>query len=159
MPRSLITSLTHSNASKRVTNPRVTTLLRIVDFFRADGFDITIEDLLGLQQKTIDITKEKIIPTHVETISVYSLNNKKLGTVKLNLSFSSKNITSLYINKDIPPFFKAGSIFIINNDLKPENGNLIALTLNYSEQIIIRKCFLSKNKMRLLSLENEEDIM
>jgi len=157
MPRSLITSLTHRDESKRVTNPRISTLLKIVDFFRADGFDITIEDLLGLQSKSIDIKQEMAITNQsTATLTIYSLTNKYLGEIDLNISSSSKNIFALYSDKEILPFFKAGSIFVIDKDSLPENGNLVAVILNNSDRIDIKKYFFSKSKICLQSLDEEQ---
>lgn len=160
MPRSLITSLTHSDESKRVVNPRISTLLKIVDFFRADGFDIKIEDLLGLNTNTIDITQEQpAINQYLITIPVYSLINKKLGTIDLEISNTATNVMAVYINEEIPPFFKIGSIFIIDKDLSPENDNLVAVTLNNPEHILIKKYLYSKGKTYLQSLDKQENII
>ncbi|HSW75745.1 MAG TPA: S24 family peptidase [Candidatus Saccharimonadales bacterium] len=160
MPRSLITSLTHSDESKRVVNPRISTLLKIVDFFRADGFNIKIEDLLGLNTNIIDIAQEQpAIDQTLITIPVYSLANKKLGTIDLNISNSSTNVIALHINEEIPPFFKMGSIFIIDKDLSPENENLVAVTLNNPDQFLIKKYLYSKGKTYLQSLDKQEKIV
>src|SRR6188472_954785 len=64
MPRSMITKLTHYDKSKRVLNPRIDTLIKIVDFFRADGFNVTLDDLIGRRTKTINIKHPLVIPHH-----------------------------------------------------------------------------------------------
>jgi transcriptional regulator with XRE-family HTH domain len=163
VPRSLITSLTHPKMSKRVTNPRISTLLKIVNFFRLDGFNITIENLLGIT-KEVEIQHEKINTlTEIASIPVYSIDDYSsisLGTINLPLKHKSKNLFALHSEYNIPPFFKAGSFFIIDQDLIPENENLIACSFTDMHKILIRKYILFKNKIYLRSLErNEKDIL
>lgn len=160
MPRSIITKLTHQNKTKRVMNPRIDTLMKIVDFFKTDGFDITVEDLLGVE---INIKDNYLIGHHqVVTIPVYSLNRKnKLGVIDIKLpAKQNKDIIALYSDKDIKPFFKAGSIFIIDLNARLENDNLIAIKLAHTRDIQIKKYCSHKNKIILKSLdEKEKDII
>lgn len=160
MPRSMITKLTHTDKSKRVTNPRIDTLLKIVDFFKADGFNITIDDLLGTQSKTIEVNHNDPIKHYPSTIPIHSLDNKnkKLGTIDVNLNIDtqSKNIFALRADRDIKPFFKTGSIFIIDGDMTPENDTLIAIKLNACNEILIKKYLVQKNKIILKSFDNDE---
>src|SRR3990167_10553215 len=75
MPRSMITKLTHLDESKRVINPRIDTLLKIVEFFRSDGFNITINDLLGITTKSIDVQNQKVfIQDFTRKIFLHSFN-------------------------------------------------------------------------------------
>ncbi len=53
VPRSSICRLLHPDTTKRVTNPTVEMLLKIVHFFREDGFDVTMDHLLGFRQSPI----------------------------------------------------------------------------------------------------------
>ncbi len=160
MPRSLITSLTHTDVKRRVNNPRISTLLKIVDFFRSDGFNITLEDLLGVKSRVIDIDNElEFEKTTAITISIYPFSykdNECLGTTTLQLSNHSKNIFGLFSSTDINPLFKAGSIFIIDRDLNPEDSNLVAVRLNDKSNVIIRKYQIKKNKIYLKSLDNTD---
>jgi hypothetical protein len=163
MPRSMITKLTHQDKSKRVTNPRIDTLLKIVDFFKADGFQITIEDLLGIKAKTIEIDDVAQIK-HPTTISLYELDNKnkKLGTINIELAIAaqSNNLFALQASRDIKPFFKTGSIFIIDKGLMPENDTLVAVQLDASHKIQIKKYYRIKSKTTLKSLDaSEKDIV
>jgi len=160
MPRSLITNLTHHDIDKRVTNPRITTLIRIVDFFKKDGFDISLEYLLGFNKKKIDIQKEQISTKTHSTIPIYSSLNssdKMLGTIDINLSSDSKDIFAVYAENEVTTFFKEGSIFIIDPNLLPEDGNLIAAEISNSKSIIIRKYHLVNGKVHLKSLDPQEE--
>ena len=92
MPRSMITKLTCLDESKRVINPRIDTLLKIVDFFRSDGFNITIDDLLGITKKSIiDVREAKLQYQNISrTVSFYFplliIMKKKLGTIDIKIS-------------------------------------------------------------------------
>lgn len=159
MPRSMITKLTHPDKTKRVTNPRIDTLIKIIEFFKTDGFNITLEDLLGL--KTINVRNQLLPKNQLTTITIYSLDetDKKLGQIELKISTKYKNLIGLCASKDIKPFFKAGSIFIVDLNAKLETDTLVAIKLPDSNQIQIKKYFLHKNKIILKSLdENEQDI-
>lgn len=46
--RSVITKLIQQESKNRVTNPRIETLIKIVQFFRNDGLEISLDDLVGL---------------------------------------------------------------------------------------------------------------
>lgn len=157
MPRSIITKLTHSDRSKRVINPRIDTIIKIVDFFRTDGFDITIEDLIGFKDSTIDIADQSIHSSEESiSIPIYTLENKKnqsIGLIDVKVVTKNKNLFGLYTNCDIEPFFKTGSIFVIDPDAPLENDNLIAIKIPHENNIEIRKYFLEENKVILKSLD------
>lgn len=161
MPRSMITKLTHPDKNKRVTNPRIDTLIKIIEFFKADGFSITLEDLLGLGTKTISVKKQLLPKNRLTTVTVYSLDetDKKLGEVDIKISNKYKDVIGLCARKDIKPFFKAGSIFIVDPKAKLENDTLIAIKMPDSSHTQIKKYCVHKNKIILKSLdENEQDI-
>lgn len=160
MPRSIITKLTHPDVSKRIVNPKIETLLKIVEYFKSDGFDITIDDLLGMNSPSIDIQSQPlIINKEIQTISLYSLSNakKRLGSVEVKLPYAIKNAHAFYLEEDVEPFFKVGSIFIVNLNCNPSNNDLIAIKYNSSEKIQIRKYCKRKNKIILLALNNQDE--
>lgn len=164
MPRSMITKLTHFDKTKRVINPRIDTLIKIVDFFRSDGFNISLEALIGSERKQIDINSQPLaIKNSLVTIPIYLMDNKKdkkLGVVNLKTNREGKDIFGLHFPKDIKPFFKAGSIFIIDPYMPLKNGSLIAIRLPRSKHIEIKKYCVQENKILLKSLdEMDEDII
>lgn len=162
IPRSIITKLTHQDVTKRVTNPKIDTVMKIVEFFKADGFNITIEDLLGSVTKTVSIRNQPLIlQNRLVTIPIYSLNKKeKMGIIDVKISNKQKDTIALYADKDIKPFFKAGSIFVVSQNAVLENDNLIAIKLAHSDNIEIKKYCVYKNKILLKSLdEKEQDIL
>ena len=74
MPHSILIKLIHQDPTKRVNNPRVDTLAKIVEFFKLDGFSITLDDLL-FGNKEIDIQSQSINLNYVEkSIQAFSLN-------------------------------------------------------------------------------------
>jgi len=160
MPRSIISKLTHPDKSKRIINPKIETLLKIVEFFRADGFNITIDDFLGLNSPTIIDVQASLIPNKKScTASLYSLNNMKyfMGNIKIDIPRSSENILALYAEENIEPFFKIGSIFIIDLNMKPTHDTLVAIKLNNSEKIHIKKFYQKKNAIFLKSLSGKDE--
>ncbi|TAK74012.1 MAG: hypothetical protein EPO11_07485 [Gammaproteobacteria bacterium] len=160
MPRSMITKLIHPDESKRVLNPRVDTLLKIVEFFKTDGFNITVDDLLGVKSSSILIQDQKINPKNTQrTISLFSFDNKtktKLGTIDIKTSIQSDNVIALLADDDIKPLFKKGSIFIVDPDATLENDTLVAVKLNQSKKIQIKKYQIQGHKRILISLESHE---
>src|SRR3990167_9006077 len=109
MPRSMITKLTHPDLLKRVINPRIDTLLEIVEFFKEDGFNINIDNLLGTKN-LIDI-QDQVTPSQiaVKTIPLFSFDSdmkNQLGVIDINLSSDSKNMVALLSDHDIKPLFK-----------------------------------------------------
>lgn len=164
MPRSMISKLTHQDEGKRVINPRIDTLLKIVDFFNADGFQISLETLLGIELKTIDINPAWHSITHLVSVSIFEFDdeNTTLGTININLNKSSqsKNIVALKTNRDIKPLFKAGSIFVIDKDMSPEDDTLVVIKLGNSNEILLRKYHYRKSRVILKSFDNaDKDIV
>lgn len=162
MPRSIITKLTHPDESKRIFNPKIETLLKIVEYFREDGFNITIEDLLGISNRSIEVQPQRIPQNDdINTVALVSLNNTKeiIGTIEVKLPNSSKNFLALLSEENIDPFFKIGSIFIIDLDMNPVHDTLIAIKLDGSEKVQIKKYCKVKNKITLKPLNsNNNDI-
>ncbi|OGT37583.1 MAG: hypothetical protein A3F12_02320 [Gammaproteobacteria bacterium RIFCSPHIGHO2_12_FULL_38_14] len=158
IPRSIITKLTHHDVTKRVTNPKLDTIMKIVEFFKADGFDITVEDLLGSATRTISVKNQQLISqSRTVTIPVYSLKKKeKMGIIDVKISGRHKDTIALYADRDIKPFFKAGSIFIVDPNAVLENDNLIVIKLEHSDVIQIKKYCVFKNKILLKSLDDRE---
>src|SRR3990167_2738037 len=118
MPHSMLVKLIHVDPTKRVNNPRIDTLTRIVEFFRQDGFDITIDDLLtGFKSTTAVNVFEQTVGAFVidKTIPIYSMSeglDHSIGMIDIRLTTDSDSIIALLSDEDIKPIFKKGSIFI-----------------------------------------------
>ncbi len=159
MPRSIITKLTHPDSLKRVTNPRIDTLLKIVDFFRADGFNVTIDGLLGLDTKSINVQDQELPPKNMRQIILFSFDsdlNKILGEIRIKTHSKAPNIIALLADHDIRPIFKKGSIFIIDREAHPTHDTLVAIKLSSSKRFTIKKYWVNGTKQILKSLDSNE---
>ncbi len=161
MPRSMITKLTHLDTSKRVHNPRVDTLIKIAEFFRADGFNVSLDDLIGVKSTAIDID-EQTLPQEsvIHNVPVYRFNagiKVVAGSLDINLHDCNDECYGVEIEEGIPPYFKPGSIIILNPKAHIEPDNLIAVRLPHSRQIQLRKYCRKDKKMILKSLDPSDE--
>jgi transcriptional regulator with XRE-family HTH domain len=162
MPHSILVKLMHEDPSKRVNNPRIDTLTKIVDFFRNDGFNVTVNDLLqGFQNSTsVSVDEQPIEVSTVEKlVPAYSFDahlEKRMGVVEVMLSSASKDVIALISDHDIKPMFKKGSIFIVDTGLYPEDDTLVAVSLGGSKKILIRKLHIEQGARILKSYDENE---
>ncbi|WP_218813355.1 S24 family peptidase [Rickettsiella endosymbiont of Dermanyssus gallinae] len=160
MPHSVLLKLIHHHPSKRVKNPRIDTLSKIVEFFKTDGFDITINDLLmGLEETSeISLKKQKLTSFCDEVkLPLYSfsaINSEKIGMIPIKLTTSPKKAIVLLSDEEIKYFFKKDSLFIVDIEQKPENENLVAVKMENHQKILIRKLCIEHNKKWLKSIDN-----
>jgi hypothetical protein len=155
MPHSILSKLTHEDPARRVSNPRIETLSRIVNFFRRDGFDITIDELMaGPQIKTV---QEQIRqPAGVPLYFLDSDLSNKIGTVEVDIAGDIKHLIAFVSDEYIEPMFKKGSVFIVNTQLKPDNETLVAVKLVGHEKLLIRKLFIAGPKLSLKLHDNDQ---
>jgi transcriptional regulator with XRE-family HTH domain len=151
IPHSIIVKLLHSDPSKRVSNPRIDTLAKIVDFFKSDGFQVTIDDLI-LGNYEIDINSVSIKHTENIAVEIFSLDNiyKNIGKININLTTKSDGLIALLSDKKIDPFFKAGSVFIIDTTIPIKEDNLVAVRMEEKPIVQIKKLIIN-NKIKHLS--------
>ncbi|MDF1795028.1 MAG: S24 family peptidase [Coxiellaceae bacterium] len=162
MPHSMLVKLTHSDPNKRVTNPRIETLTKIVNFFRQDGFEISINDLLSefiTNTRCINVA-DQIAETLEEqkTIPLYTMNDgfkKPANNIEISLEKNVNCSFALLSNEDIKPIFKKGSIFIVDKNAEPENDTLVAVTSKSSNRVIIRKLYIEGHKYILRSYDKK----
>jgi hypothetical protein len=161
MPHSVLTKLMHEQPDKRVNNPRIDTLDKIVTFFREDGFNITIDDLLhGLKNPSyIDVIPQEDVLERNATISLFPINqaDQKIGTIDVLIENKSKDLIAFSAHEDIGSFFKKGSIFITDKSSKPEHNSLVAVDLYGKNSIHVMKYCISGHKRVLYSLNESED--
>jgi hypothetical protein len=151
MPHSIIVKLLHPDPSKRVSNPRIDTLTKIVEFFKSDGFQITIDDLI-LGKNEIDINSVSINHNENFSIEVFSLNDvyTTIGKIDVNISKKSEGVIAFLSDKEIEPFFKSGSVFIIDTTIPVKENNLVAVRTDAKSEVQIKK-FIKENKISYLS--------
>lgn len=159
LPRSSITRLMHPDKKKRITNPAIGTLVKIVEFFKADGINISIEDFVGINKKVVDVQEQQIgLLKHSITIPVYTLNGvlyENIPEITISVDDNNKNFLAFIIKEDMKPIFKQGSVFIINTDISPEDENLIGIKLNQESPVVIRKYNKKNNKITVSFFEKK----
>lgn len=160
MPHSILSKLTHSDPLRRVTNPRIETIKKIVHFFRKDGFDITIDNLLkGIEHKpTINVEHQDnitVVKKHIPLFLLDSALKNSIGSVEIDLTSHSNNLIALVSDEFIEPLFKRGSVFIIDKMATPKNDNLVAVRIQDHQKILIRKYTIENNKIILKQRDND----
>ncbi|MCZ6914679.1 MAG: hypothetical protein O7C59_09610 [Rickettsia endosymbiont of Ixodes persulcatus] len=163
MNHSVLVRLLHHRPNKRINNPRIDTLAKIVAFFKTDGFNVTVNDLLiGLSEKSeINIQTEKTDSLLTEVkLPLYSFDTahpEKIGTASIKLATIPNNAVAFLSEETIQPLFKKGSIFIVDTQLKPKKDSLIAITLEKHSKILIKKLHIERNKKWLKPIDNSTD--
>jgi transcriptional regulator with XRE-family HTH domain len=159
MPHSMLIRLMHPDPAKRVENPRIDTLSKIIEFFKSDGFNVTVDDLLtGFKAKKAVNVQTQAIEAFVseKIVSVYSFEAKKhekIGLVNVRLTSNVKSIIALLADEDVKPMFKKGSIFIIDTEIKPENDTLVAVKIDGYSKVLIRKFYIEGRQKVLKSYD------
>lgn len=153
--RSIISRLIHPDPQKRITNPKIDTLIKIVDFFRSDGFDIKVDDLLSTKSRIIDVQEQNEIVFTRETIPLFSFDSSmenKLGETDVKVANSSTHLIAFYATETIN-MFKQGTVFIVDTSLLPKDDTLVAVKIANYKTILIRKYHEKANKKILISFE------
>lgn len=130
MPHSILVKLLHKDPSKRVQNPRVDTLIRIVDFFKREGFVVSLDDFLTPSQQRVDIDRfEMIKPMLKRTFSLHASSTpaKQMGTVEIQTSTTSEHILAFRLENTINDFFKKGQIILVDTNMQAEADMLVAI--------------------------------
>lgn len=153
--RSLVTRI----LSGEVTNPRVDTLSKIVKFFITDGFNLRLDDLLGLSS-LVNINDQVVTQETNFDLPLYSMHNfdgEKIGTVSISLPYAPNGKLAFVSHVDIPPIFRAGSIFIVDTLKNAENNRLVAILAD--NKIHIRRYFTNyeSNGGKLVTMSNDEE--
>lgn len=160
MPHSIIVKLLHNDPKKRVVNPRIDTLSKIIDFFKSDGFSVTLDDLI-FGSKEIEIN-DSLIKKNLEdrNIEIFSFRNifDKIGTIDIQAPKELKNLVAFLSEEEISPLFKKGSVFIIDLNSEVENDSLVAVKMK--NNVLIKK-IIQKNELKILNSikENEKEII
>lgn len=159
--RSIIQRLIHPDPSKRVTNPRIETLQKIVDFFVADGFSISLDTFLAADKQSIDVDSQIFeLSNNMQSLALYSWSKpmtEKLGIIELRVDSHSTNLVAYLADQPLPPIFKQGSIFIIDQNAKLTNGNLVAVYEQVTGKLFIKKYQYERNIVVLHSLDPLEE--
>lgn len=130
MPHSILVKLLHKDPSKRVQNPRIDTLIRIVDFFKREGFAVSLDDFFTPAEQRIDIDRfDMIKPMLKRTFPLHASNTptKQLGMVEIQTSTTSEHILAYRLDNTINDFFKKGQIILVDTRMQPGADMLVAI--------------------------------
>jgi len=162
MPHSILVKLLHLDPAKRVTNPRIETLIKIVDFFRQEGFAVSLDNLFSgvLPEQHVDIASQKVGGFSIQkTLSVFSFaahDAQPIGEVTIKLTRSTEHAVAYVANQDIPPLFKAGSLFVVDTYRLPKEDMMIAVRLMPGDEVKIGKLQISPHRRVLLAFDTHE---
>jgi SOS-response transcriptional repressor LexA len=126
------------------SNPTVSSLEPLLDFFRVDAESFLYEDMStpGYQQKQ---RLGSLIP-----IPIYLLQEISSGELKAKVThfigaagITSENIFGVRVNGDaLTPAFQNNSIVLIDPDLEPREGDYVLCCLGEDKMIVFRQLFI-----------------
>lgn len=165
LPRSSIFRLIHPDKAKRMTNPTIGTLIKIVDFFKTDGINVSIDDFVGLRKTVVDVQMQEVeLLRHSIFVPIYTwygeqYHDKSSISLQVNKHEQSKNLVAFLAEEDIKPIFKKGSVFVVDKDVPPEDDNIIGIRLEVNGLILIRKYHKKNNKISISLLDQQAEEM
>lgn len=126
-----------------VENPRLDTLMKIARFFIADGFQLSLDDLIGLdhsyrngqQLNSESADKQVAIPMY----QADRFDGNPQGEAIVTLPDNTTGIIGIELTSDIDATFKAGSLLIVDTLREPEDRNFVAINIKRNTQVIIRR--------------------
>lgn len=140
----------HRIIAGEILSPTPVTLSKIVDFFKSDGFNISVDKLLNWDVKQINIEETGAIATKKHTIPLVLLENIdiKIGTTEAELNIANaNNLLAIAISTKQPPFFSPGSIFVIDQNKAPSDESLVVFKqMNNSNSLPILAKYKLNNK-------------
>jgi transcriptional regulator with XRE-family HTH domain len=159
MPHSMLVKLAHQDPSKRVINPRIETLTKIINFFKQDDFNVSLEELLhGLKKKGIDVEAQIVSqPKMYKAVPLYNMNNDKIkiGSIDVSLTINSNSVIAFLTDDDIKPIFKKGSIFIVDIDCEINHDVMVLVKFRASHKVSVCKFFKEEEYITLKSLDGK----
>ena len=162
MPHSILVKLLHLDPAKRVTNPRIETLIKIVDFFRQEGFTVSLDDLLSgvLPEQHVDVASQQVggfsIQRTLSALSFAEYDVPPIGEVTIKLTQPAEHAVAYVADQDIPPLFNAGSLFVVDPYRLPEEGMMIAVRLMSGDGVKIGKLQVLPHRRVLLAFDTHE---
>jgi transcriptional regulator with XRE-family HTH domain len=146
-------------------DPRISTLKMIAEYF-----NVSIDLLIGAEQKNILLPSKKIksylIPkisweTLSKFVSVEDVDLKDWAewhTLSLNDNYSiSKKTFALESRPSMYPRFPKGTIFIIDQNTKPADGDIVLIWLKENNEFTLRELIIDPPNWRLSPLVTDSD--
>ena len=134
---------------RKNSNPTISSLEPILEFFRVDAQSFLYEDMStnGYQQKQ---KLGDLIP-----IPVYSLQEISNGDLKAKVThfvgaagITSENIFGVSVNSDaLAPAFQNNSIILIDPELDPREGDYVLCFLGDNNAVFFRQLFMDGKEL------------
>ncbi len=159
MPHSILVKLCHPDPEKRVLNPRIKTLQRIIEYFQQDGFNVTIADLIShdgdMNFISGSINHAPIsVPLYKSDIPV-SINSCE-GMINVTIKKEHNKLIAIRAQEYVQPIFPAGSLFIVDTQAIPIDDNMLAVNDLENNKVIFRKLHQQGRDKIIYSLSTED---
>jgi DNA-binding Xre family transcriptional regulator len=155
----------HKILSGKTTDPRISTLKLIAEFF-----DVSLDTIMytGTQQKieagSLAKKKTKAIPiiSWLECVEAKALwdtltpttwKDWRLSTVKAD------KVVCLIAKSSMEPRFSKGALLSVALDVKPVDGDWVVVHYPHSDEATLRQLVLDGPLKRLKSIHNDSDIL
>jgi transcriptional regulator with XRE-family HTH domain len=150
--------------SGETSDPRVFTLKTIADYFQ-----VSIDALIGInefsQHELITPSKPLFIPVF-DWEQVKNIRNLNLGewptwipiTIEKNQKISEKAF-ALESRPSMYPPFQLGTIFILDPELKPSDGDLVLVNLREVNELTLRGLYIDPPDWQLHSVSQSSNIL
>lgn len=159
LKRSVIQRLVHPDPEKRVTNPRVDTLMKIVNFFREDGFNISLDHFTSgsLEQDTQHgehvLKLQKTIELYPSAVSL----SHGYEAVELKLLSDIRRPLAYMPAEGSVPFFQDGMVYVMDTEETPDpNANQTLIVKTGRDGVMIGKYSLEHNQAILTPLVQDQ---
>ncbi len=159
MPHSILVKLCHHDPEKRVVNPRIKTLQRIIDYFQKDGFNVTIADLIANDNEMSFINSS----IHHDPISIPLYKSDNLvsidsceGMIDVTIKKEHNKLIAIRAKEYVQPIFLPGSLFIVDTQAIPVDDHMLAVNDLENNKVIFRKLHQQGRSRIIYSLSTED---
>ena len=143
----------------QIHNPRLDTIIKVIDFFVKDGFPLSLEDVIQWKSGIVSVPEQPVMEDVQVNLSLYQMKHfgERIGNVTVSLPHHSLGRIAVLAEEDIGDFFKAGSVFIVDMMKRPEDNNMVMYRTE-PNKIIPAKFLDSGNMVRLTPCEGKGEI-
>lgn len=152
--------------SGETTDPRISTLKLISDYFNVP-LDYLIEADTHTIAKTMKQNKTLLIPKldwdiaqHINKLSELDLNTwETWQSVSLGEQEISKNAFALESRPSMYPRFPQGSVFIIDPDVAPMDGDIVLIKLKGNHELTLRELMIDPPEWQLHPIVSDAAVL
>ena len=151
----------HKILTEQTSDPRLSTLLSLANFF-----EITLEELVGLEQNELGIAKK--ISGPIKSIPIISWEQciyAKETIEKLNennwqdwqtVNIESNNAFALLSKVCMEPLYPRGTVLIIDPELKPTDGDFVVVHYKNTDEATLRQISIDGPYRKLFTINENE---